>query len=115
MMERNGIGPMHLTKGYVYRAKPRVTPSRPEPAALEPSDLISDLRVTLLPARTIGGFLIGLIGAVAPETLFWAENEAQRIIDAGETPLPNLSPHLAVGMFGACGRIELGPTQPDPT
>ena len=50
---------------------------------------------------TVGGLLIGLIGALAPETLFWAENEAQRILDAGETPLPNLSEHLTVGMLGA--------------
>jgi len=48
---------------------------------------------------TIGGFLIGLIGAVFPETLFWAQNEAQPLIDGGATPLPNVWP--AEGIFGA--------------
>ena len=49
---------------------------------------------------TVGGLLIGLFGAMAPETLFWAEHEAQRIIDGGETPLPHLATNISTGMFG---------------
>ena len=40
----------------------------------------------------LGGLLIGLIGALLPETLFWAEHESQTIIDAGATPLPHVWP-----------------------
>jgi len=47
----------------------------------------------------VGGVLIGGIGAMLPETLFWAEYEAQTIIDHGATALPHV--HPAVGMFGA--------------
>ena len=38
----------------------------------------------------VGGLLIGAIGALHPETLFWAEHEAQTIIDHGSTPLPHV-------------------------
>lgn len=47
----------------------------------------------------LGGAIIGLIGALFPETLFWAEYEAQTIIDHGATPLPHVNPR--VGIFGA--------------
>jgi len=46
----------------------------------------------------IGGALIGAIGAMLPETLFWAEYEAQTIIDRGATKLPHVHPD--VGAFG---------------
>jgi len=46
----------------------------------------------------IGGLLIGGIGCLLPETLFWAEFEAQSIIDSGTTPLPHVWP--AVGALG---------------
>ena len=41
---------------------------------------------------TVGGLLIGLFGAMVPETLFWAEHETQTILDGGETPLPHVWP-----------------------
>jgi len=44
----------------------------------------------------IGGALIGLIGLTFPETLFWAEYEAQTIISAGATPLPHVNPRVGV-------------------
>ena len=47
----------------------------------------------------IGGALIGLIGVFFPETLFWAEYEAQTIISKGATVLPHVNP--AVGILGA--------------
>ena len=47
----------------------------------------------------IGGALIGLIGVFFPETLFWAEYEAQTIISKGANPLPHVNPN--VGIFGA--------------
>jgi len=47
----------------------------------------------------VGGLLIGIIGAVFPETLFWAEAETQTVIDAGVTPLPHVWP--TVGALGA--------------
>ena len=37
----------------------------------------------------VGRLLIGAIGALHPETLFWAEHEAQTIIDT-----PRRSPYL---------------------
>merc|ERR1711871_1723019 len=46
----------------------------------------------------IGGTIIGAIGICLPETLFWAEYEAQSIIDNGATPLPHVFPR--VGVFG---------------
>ena len=47
----------------------------------------------------LGGLLIGSIGAIHPETLFWGEFEAQRIISRGEAPLPHAWP--TVGALGA--------------
>ena len=44
----------------------------------------------------VGGFLIGCLGVIHPETLFWAEHEAQTIIDHGVTPLPHVWPHTGV-------------------
>ena len=46
----------------------------------------------------VGGLLIGAIGALHPETLFWAEHEAQTIIDHGSTPLPHV--WNATGVLG---------------
>jgi len=40
----------------------------------------------------IGGTIIGVIGMLLPETLFWAEYEAQTIIDHGTTKLPHVNP-----------------------
>lgn len=50
----------------------------------------------------VGGLLIGIIGALFPETLFWAESETQTILDAGATPLPHVWPDV-----GALGRYSL--------
>ena len=50
----------------------------------------------------IGGAIIGGIGCLFPETLFWAEYEAQTIISLGETPLPHVSPTV-----GALGEYSL--------
>uniref|UniRef100_A0A7S4EUW2 Chloride channel protein n=2 Tax=Chrysotila carterae TaxID=13221 RepID=A0A7S4EUW2_CHRCT len=44
----------------------------------------------------IGGTIIGGIGMLMPETLFWAELEVQTIIDGGETPLPHVWPDVGV-------------------
>lgn len=46
----------------------------------------------------IGGTIIGGIGMCLPETLFWAEYEAQSIIDHGATKLPHVNP--SVGILG---------------
>ena len=45
----------------------------------------------------IGGALIGLIGVFFPETLFWAEYEAQTIISKGANPLPHVNPSFSGG------------------
>ena len=50
----------------------------------------------------IGGALIGTIGLLLPETLFWAEYEAQTIIDHGATKLPHVNPSI-----GALGEYSL--------
>jgi len=47
----------------------------------------------------LGGCIIGTIGLFFPETLFWAEYEAQTIVSKGETPLPHVWP--TVGALGA--------------
>ena len=47
----------------------------------------------------IGGTLIGAIGVFFPETLFWAEYEAQTIISRGAQPLAHVWP--SVGVLGA--------------
>ena len=44
----------------------------------------------------VGGFLIGSIGVLHPETLFWAEHEAQAIIDHGSSRLPHVWPQQGV-------------------
>merc|ERR1719502_840814 len=44
----------------------------------------------------LGGLIIGSIGIIHPETLFWAEHEAQTIISHGEEPLPHVWPKEAV-------------------
>lgn len=44
----------------------------------------------------IGGVLISLIGITFPETLFWAEFEAQTIISAGANPLPHVNPKVGI-------------------
>ena len=44
----------------------------------------------------VGGLLIGSIGVLMPETLFWAEHEAQTIIDHGSTTLPHVWPSIGV-------------------
>ena len=47
----------------------------------------------------VGGLIIGAIGALhLPHTLFWAEHEAQTIIDHGSTPLPHV--WNATGVLG---------------
>jgi H+/Cl- antiporter ClcA len=46
----------------------------------------------------LGGLIIGGCGVLLPETLFWAEFEAQTIIDRGATPLPHVWPRE--GLFG---------------
>lgn len=50
----------------------------------------------------IGGTIIGTIGVLFPETLFWAEYEAQTIISRGETALPHVWPTV-----GALGEYSL--------
>merc|ERR1719454_1280768 len=47
----------------------------------------------------LGGMIIGGCGVLFPETLFWAEFEAQTIISKGANPLPHVNPN--VGIFGA--------------
>jgi len=44
----------------------------------------------------LGGAIIGLIGILYPQTLFWAEFEAQSIIDHGATELPHVWPKQGV-------------------
>merc|ERR1719502_971153 len=44
----------------------------------------------------IGGIAIGVIGVLFPETLFWAEYEAQTIISGGADPLPHVNPRVGV-------------------
>jgi len=39
---------------------------------------------------TIGGFIIGWIGVIYPQTLFWSEGEMQTVLDRGITPLPHI-------------------------
>ena len=46
----------------------------------------------------LGGLMIGTIGVLFPETLFWAEFETQTIISHGSIPLPHVRP--AVGALG---------------
>jgi len=46
----------------------------------------------------IGGFIIGMIGVIYPETMFWAEYEAQTIITQGEVKLMHGWP--TVGVLG---------------
>merc|ERR1719502_1055268 len=46
----------------------------------------------------LGGAIIGACGMLLPEVLFWAEFEAQTIIDHGATPLPHVWP--TVGALG---------------
>ena len=55
----------------------------------------------------IGGLLIGLIGAVAPQVLFWGELEAQTLLD-GKSELPHVYPQIGITgqqahAFGAAG------------
>ena len=50
----------------------------------------------------LGGILIGGVGMLLPETLFWAEHESQTIIDGGATPLPHVWPAK-----GALGTYDL--------
>jgi len=48
----------------------------------------------------IGGTIIGICGMLLPEVLFWAEHEAQNIIDHGATPLPHVWPKTgALGVY----------------
>ena len=47
----------------------------------------------------LGGAIIGAIGVLHPETLFWAEHESQTIISHGEESLPHAWPK--VGVLGA--------------
>ena len=47
----------------------------------------------------IGGLIIGSIGILFPETLFWAEFEAQTIITLGKEPLRHVWP--TTGVLGA--------------
>ena len=53
----------------------------------------------LLTKGLLGGCLIGALGTVMPETLFFSELEAQTIISGGATPLPHVWP--TVGCLGA--------------
>jgi len=48
---------------------------------------------------TVGGTLVGCIGMLLPETMFWGELEAQTIIDLGASKLPHVRP--TVGVFGS--------------
>lgn len=52
----------------------------------------------------LGGLIIGLIGILYPQTLFWAEFEAQTIIDGGATPLPHVFPQE--GVLGAISLVD---------
>jgi len=49
---------------------------------------------------TVGGLLVGCVGMLLPETLFWGELEAQTVIDLGATKLAHVRP--TVGIFGPC-------------
>ena len=53
---------------------------------------------------SVGGLLIGLIGAVLPPTLFWAEYEAQSLLDGGVTPLHHIQ---LASAFGPCDLTNL--------
>jgi len=52
----------------------------------------------------LGGIIIGSIGILYPQTLFWAEFEAQTIIDGGATPLPHVYPQE--GVLGAISLVD---------
>merc|ERR1719326_2660213 len=50
----------------------------------------------------LGGCIIGGLGVLYPETLFWAEYESQTIISHGNTALPHVNPKV-----GALGEYSL--------
>merc|ERR1711918_340872 len=56
----------------------------------------------------VGGLLVGSIGVLHPETLFWAEHEAQTIIDHGISRLPHVWPQQGVlGVYSLSNPLVL--------